>query len=151
VFRFSARLVRPYWRWLVVVLVTMVVETAASLAQPWPLTIVLDSVFGTEPMPPALRWLLGEEPGQLALLDLAVAGTVAIALLQAGSAYLNAYYTSASGIRAPGAVAARTGDDLLRRGRHCRRPVVRRAGSARRCDDGRRPRRVPVTLQDSSA
>ena len=43
--RFSIRLVRPYWRWLIVVAVAMLVETAMGLASPWPLKIVLDSVF----------------------------------------------------------------------------------------------------------
>jgi ABC-type multidrug transport system fused ATPase/permease subunit len=97
VFRFSVRLVRPYWHWLVVVLVTMIVETVASLAQPWPLKIVLDSVFGTEAAPSVLRWLVGDRPEQFVLLNVAVAGTVVIALVQAGSAYLNAYYTVSIG------------------------------------------------------
>ena len=53
--RFSIRLVRPYWRWLIVVAVALVVETVMSLAQPWPLKIVLDSVFGAEPVPALVR------------------------------------------------------------------------------------------------
>lgn len=61
-FRFSLRLVRPYWRWLLVVAVAMGVETLMSLAQPWPLKIVLDSVFGSEPAPALLVPLVGEGP-----------------------------------------------------------------------------------------
>ena len=45
---FSLRLVRPYWKWLLIVAVAMLVETAMGLASPWPLKIVLDSVFDSE-------------------------------------------------------------------------------------------------------
>jgi len=45
VLRFSFRLVRPYRGWLFIVIGVMLVETAMSLAAPWPLTIVLDSVL----------------------------------------------------------------------------------------------------------
>ena len=95
--RFSIRLVRPYWRWLIVVAVALVVETVMSLAQPWPLKIVLDSVFGSEPVPTLVRSLAGHGAGKGALLNLAVAATVIIAVLQAGNAYLNAFYTVSIG------------------------------------------------------
>jgi ABC-type multidrug transport system fused ATPase/permease subunit len=97
VLKFSVKLVRPYWRWLAVVLVAMVLETAMSLAAPWPLKIVLDSVFDAQPVPSWLAWLAGGSPDRLALLNVAVMGTVVIALLQAGSAYLNAYFTVSIG------------------------------------------------------
>ena len=51
--RFALRLVRPYWQWLLIVLGAMLVDTAMALASPWPLKIVLDSVFDAKPMPPA--------------------------------------------------------------------------------------------------
>ncbi len=96
-FRFSARLVRPYWRWVTLVLLAMVIETAMSLASPWPLKLVLDSVFDAEPVPAALVWLVGDGSDRLALLNAAVGATVVIALLQASNAYLNAYYTVSVG------------------------------------------------------
>jgi len=95
--RFALRLVRPYWKWLLIVLGAMLVETAMSLASPWPLKIVLDSVFGGEPMPPAFGWLAGANASRLARLNVAVVSTIVIALLQAASAYLNAYYTVSIG------------------------------------------------------
>ena len=58
---------------------------------------MLDSVFGSEPVPAWLAWLGGGSPDRMQLLNVAVAGTVAIALLQAGSAYLNAYFTVSIG------------------------------------------------------
>src|SRR6185436_1158569 len=71
----------------------MLLETAMSLASPWPLKIVLDSVLDAQPMPAALAWLAGGSGDRLELLNVAVVATVVIAVLQAASAYLNAYYT----------------------------------------------------------
>src|SRR5688572_15777859 len=95
--RFAARLVRPYWKWLVIVVVAMLLETAMGLASPWPLKIVLDSVFDDTPMPPVFAWLAGGDVDRLARLNVAVGATIVIALLQALSAYLNAYYTVSIG------------------------------------------------------
>ena len=95
--RFALRLVRPYWVWLSIVIVTMIVDTAMSLASPWPLKIVLDSVFESQPMPPLFGWLAGGNADRLARLDVAVGLTVVIALLQSASAYVNAYYTVSIG------------------------------------------------------
>jgi ABC-type multidrug transport system fused ATPase/permease subunit len=97
VLTFALRLIRPYWRWLVVVLVTMLVETAMSLASPWPLKIVLDSVLGSQPVPAALTWLGDRSQDRLSLLNVVVAATVVIAVLQAASAYINAYFTVSIG------------------------------------------------------
>jgi subfamily B ATP-binding cassette protein MsbA len=95
--RFSLRLVRPYWKWLVIVVVAMLVETAMGLASPWPLKIVLDSVFDGNPLPPAVAAIAGGPLDRFAALNVAVVATVVIALLQSASAYLNAYYTVSIG------------------------------------------------------
>jgi len=95
--RFALRLVRPYWRWLLIVLGAMLVDTAMGLASPWPLKIVLDSVFDAKPMPAAFVWLVGANADRLARLNIAVVTTIVIALAQAASAYLNAYYTVSIG------------------------------------------------------
>jgi ATP-binding cassette subfamily B protein len=92
-------LVRPYWKWLVLVMAAMCVEAAMGLASPWPLKIVLDSVLDSEPMPAVLRWATGNNPGKLSMLNVAVGATVIIALLQAASAYVNAYFTVSIGQR----------------------------------------------------
>ena len=94
---FALRLVRPYWRWLLIVAVAMVVDIAMGLASPWPLKIVLDSVFDSKPMPSVFAWPLGEHSDRLARLNVAVMLTVAIALLQAASSYVNAYFTVSIG------------------------------------------------------
>ena len=94
---FALALIRPYWRWVAVVLVTMLVETAMSLAAPWPLKVVLDSVLGAQPVPPPFAWLIGDAPDRMTLLGASVVATVVIALLQAASAYADAYYTVSIG------------------------------------------------------
>jgi subfamily B ATP-binding cassette protein MsbA len=99
VLSFSLALIRPYWKTLVVVLLAMLVETAMSLAAPWPLKIVLDSVIDSRPLPEALTWLIRDSENRLSILNLTVVATVIIALLQAGAAYLNAYYTVSIGQR----------------------------------------------------
>jgi subfamily B ATP-binding cassette protein MsbA len=75
----------------------MLVETAMTLASPWPLKIVLDSVFDWQPLPAFLSWLLGYSQDRFVILNAAVFATVLIALLQAGAAYVNAYYTVSIG------------------------------------------------------
>ncbi len=95
--RFSARLVRPYARWLAIVVAAMLLGTAMGLAAPWPLKIVLDSVFDARPMPRLFTWFESGGGDPLSHLDVAVVATVVIALLQAASAYLSAYYTVSIG------------------------------------------------------
>jgi ABC-type multidrug transport system fused ATPase/permease subunit len=99
VLAFTLTLVRPYWKWLVGVLLAMLIETAMSLASPWPLKIVLDSVFDSRPLPGLLTQLLGNSPDRFAILNATVGATVVIALLQAAGAYVNEYYSAGIGQR----------------------------------------------------
>jgi len=95
--RFAAGLVRPYRKWLMIVVAAMLLETAMGLASPWPLKIVLDSVVGSSSMPDAVTPFTGAHPTAMTALNVAVGATLVIALLQAASAYLNAYYTVSIG------------------------------------------------------
>ena len=55
---------RPaYWTWLVIVVAAMLTETAMTLASPWPLKIVLDSVLDARPVPASWQWLTGGGAG----------------------------------------------------------------------------------------
>ena len=58
-FRFARNLIRPYRGTLVIILLAMLVETAMSLAAPWPLKIILDNVVGNHKLEPWLRPLMG--------------------------------------------------------------------------------------------
>jgi subfamily B ATP-binding cassette protein MsbA len=97
VLKFSLRLVRPYMTWLIIVSGAMLVETAMTLAAPWPLKIVLDSVLDGRPLPASWQWITGGNPSRLMLLNVAAIATVVIALFQAGGAYLAAFYTVSIG------------------------------------------------------
>jgi len=78
----------------------MLIETAMSLAAPWPLKVVLDSVFASRPLPAFLVWLLGtSSPDPFTFLFAIVGATVTIALLQAAGAYINEYYAAGIGQR----------------------------------------------------
>ena len=64
--RLIAEVLRPYRGWLTIILFATAVETAASLAAPWPLKIILDNVIGGRESPEWLghiaSWLPGLPP-----------------------------------------------------------------------------------------
>jgi ABC-type multidrug transport system fused ATPase/permease subunit len=97
--RLAAELLRPYRGWLVVILLAMLVETAMSLAAPWPLKLILDNVVGTHKAPewlaPLRSSFLGEH--KMALAALAGIATVLIAALGAIASYIDNYYTESVG------------------------------------------------------
>jgi subfamily B ATP-binding cassette protein MsbA len=92
-------LIRPYRGWLTIVLGAMLVETAMSLAAPWPLKVVIDSVVGGHKLPSWLAWLRdfswGETTTGLALA--AGLGVVSIAIVGAVAGYIDNYYTESVG------------------------------------------------------
>jgi subfamily B ATP-binding cassette protein MsbA len=92
-------LIRPYRRWLVIVFIAMLVETAMSLAAPWPLKVVIDSVVDGHKLPVWLGWLQdfswGENTVGLALA--AGLGVVLIASVGAAASYVDNYYTESVG------------------------------------------------------
>jgi ABC-type multidrug transport system fused ATPase/permease subunit len=95
-FALIRELVRPYTGWLIIVLIAMLIETAMSLASPWPLKVVIDSVLGSHPMPDWMRGLsVGDSKMGLALL--AGVGVVLIALIGAVATYIDNYYTESVG------------------------------------------------------
>jgi ATP-binding cassette subfamily B protein len=98
------RLLRPHWRLLAVAFGAMLVESAASLAEPWPLKIIFDHVLGSKPPP---RWLsawLGTGYDRLTLLDAAAIAVIVIAVLGAVSSFAQKYLSTT--------VAMRLGYDL---------------------------------------
>jgi ABC-type multidrug transport system fused ATPase/permease subunit len=86
-------LVRPYRKWLIVVFGAMILETAMSLAAPWTLKVVLDSVVGHHPMPSWLQHLSGNENNKMALAGVLAIIVVLIAAVGAVASYINNYYT----------------------------------------------------------
>jgi ABC-type multidrug transport system fused ATPase/permease subunit len=97
--RLIGELLRPYRGWLAIILLATGVETAMSLAAPWPLKIVLDNVIGGHQPPGWLREIANWLPGDSVMQTAAFAGvaTVMIAALGALASYLDNYYTESVG------------------------------------------------------
>src|SRR3954467_11362426 len=97
--RLIAELLRPYRRWLAIILLATGLETAMSLAAPWPLKIILDNVIEGRAPPAWLGRAASLLPGDLLMRIAAFAAiaTVLIAALGALASYLDNYYTESVG------------------------------------------------------
>jgi ABC-type multidrug transport system fused ATPase/permease subunit len=99
-FRLIRDLVRPYRGTLLIILLAMLVETAMSLATPWPLKIILDNVVSKHKMAPWLAdlfhpWMDGKH--QMHIAAIAALAYVLIAILGAVATYIDNYYTESVG------------------------------------------------------
>ena len=98
---FIAGLVRPYRSTLAIILAAMLLETGASLAAPWPLKFILDSVVGNHKLPEWLEHLTGPllngHVDKMALAGIVAAGFVLITLIAAIASYIDNYYTESVG------------------------------------------------------
>src|SRR6187401_2766602 len=84
--RIYARLLRearPYWRHLAALLFISLLATPLALLTPLPIKIAIDSVLGSEPLPPFLDMLVPDSltGSDTALIVLAAALVVVVALL----------------------------------------------------------------------
>jgi len=88
-------LIRPYRGWLIIVFIAMLIETAMSIAAPWPLKIIIDNVVGKHKLPEFLTWLRDFSSGErtMGLAAVAALGAVIIAALGAVAGYIDNYYT----------------------------------------------------------
>ena len=89
---------KPYKGPLTVAFIAMLVETAADLAQPWPLKVVLDNVLGHHALPHFLSGLkdtLGAHKG--GTIAIAAIATVVIALVNSVASYYDSYLTTSIG------------------------------------------------------
>jgi ABC-type multidrug transport system fused ATPase/permease subunit len=97
---FIGGLIRPYRRTLVGIFLAMLVETAMSLATPWPLKVIIDSVVGNNKLAPWLHRLIGpllESGARLQVAVIAAAAFVLIAVIGAIASYIDNYYTESVG------------------------------------------------------
>jgi ATP-binding cassette subfamily B protein/subfamily B ATP-binding cassette protein MsbA len=77
---------RPDTAQIVFALGLLGLSTSASLLKPWPLALIVDSVLGGKPLPPAMRWAIGwSRPALLVLL------AAAMVVLYAGQGALAAW------------------------------------------------------------
>ena len=90
------QLLRPRRRALAVILAAMLVQTVMSLAAPWPLKIVIDTVIGNQRQPEWINWLLTMLGGAAHKGHIAVAAaiaTVLIAVVTGAAMYAVSYFT----------------------------------------------------------
>jgi len=90
------QLLRPRRRALAVILAAMLVQTVMSLAAPWPLKIVIDTVIGNRRPPEWINWLLTMLGGAAHKGHIAVAAaiaTVLIAVVTGAAMYAVSYFT----------------------------------------------------------
>ena len=101
--RLMRELVRPYRGTLIAILLAMLVQTAMSLAGPWPLKIILDNVVGDHRLPKFLQYFVGSSlgnavgGGKMEIAGLAALATILIALIGAIASYAANYYTESVG------------------------------------------------------
>ncbi len=98
--RLILSLVRPYRGTLAIILLAMIVQTAMSVAGPWPLKIILDNVVGSHKLAPWLADLLRPVLGGDNKMQIAVAASLAvlvIALVGAVASYVSNYFTTSVG------------------------------------------------------
>jgi subfamily B ATP-binding cassette protein MsbA len=88
-------MVRPYKRWMLIIFLAMLLETAMSLATPWPVKIIIDNVIGHRALPAWLAWMDAVFPGENTIQFAAVAAISVIAMAAIGSlaSYIDSYFT----------------------------------------------------------
>ena len=93
--RFNLELIAPYRKILVIIFITMLVETFMSIAAPWPLKIVIDNVLGNHSLPEHLLWLRNFSFGEhtMALAVVAALSVIIITLIGSVAGYIDNYYT----------------------------------------------------------
>jgi ABC-type multidrug transport system fused ATPase/permease subunit len=93
-------LVRPYRATLMIILGAMLVQTAMSVAGPWPLKIILDNVVGSHKLAPWLDDLLRPILAGGSKMQVAAAAAIAavlISVLSGIASYIADYYTTSVG------------------------------------------------------
>jgi ABC-type multidrug transport system fused ATPase/permease subunit len=99
-YRLIQSLVRPYRGSLAIILAAMLLQTAASVAAPWPLKIVLDNVVGSHKLPRWLDQLLQPILSGTSKMQIAAAAATAVVLIAAVGAiasYIANYCTTSVG------------------------------------------------------
>jgi ATP-binding cassette, subfamily B, bacterial len=93
------RLLRSYWKQLVIAAIAVVGVSAADLLQPWPLKVVLDYVIANRPMPGWLNSLTNLVFGgdRVAILNFAIISVAIITLVDSISSYTQSYFMTSIG------------------------------------------------------
>jgi subfamily B ATP-binding cassette protein MsbA len=87
--------VRPYRKWLLLILAAMLIEALMDIAAPWPLKIVIDNVMGQHALPLWLLWIkqFSISENKMALAGIAAILLVVITIIGAVAGYINNFFT----------------------------------------------------------
>lgn len=102
-------LARPYKILLLLIFAAMLVETAMSLAAPWPLKIIIDNVIGNHKIHSWLKWLehIIVSGDKMTLALIAAISFIVISFIGSLAGYVQSYFTES--------VAQYIANDLRRR------------------------------------
>ena len=89
-------LLRPYGRSLAVIFAAMILQSAMSLAAPWPLKFILDNVILGRKLSPWIEDLI-QHGHRAHIAMLAALAVIVIAILNAAGSYLANYFTESVG------------------------------------------------------
>ncbi|KAA9332830.1 ABC transporter ATP-binding protein [Adhaeribacter soli] len=105
-------LVKPYYKWLLIIFAAMLAETAMSLATPWPLKVIIDNVIADHRLPAWLAWIKGISLNEhkMYLAALAAIAMIVFTILGGLASYTNNYFTES--------VAQYVANDLRRKMYH---------------------------------
>jgi subfamily B ATP-binding cassette protein MsbA len=97
--RLAFQQIRPYKKWVILILAAMLLEALMGIASPWPLKIIIDNVIGSQRLPSWLQWidttLIGKSKMALALATALL--LVLITVIGAIAGYVNSFYTESVG------------------------------------------------------
>src|SRR6476660_2636052 len=96
--RLAFQQIRPYKKWVFLILASMLIEALMGIASPWPLKIIIDNVIGSQPLP---SWLQGVDSltgrGKMALALATALLLIIITVIGAVAGYANSFYTESVG------------------------------------------------------
>ena len=99
IWRTFGRHLLPYWAWLSLAFIGLILTIIVDLAQPWPLKFIIDYIATPDrPLPDHLRWLqvLGESESRMLLTSVLM--IIGITLGQAVFGFMNKYLMAVVGV-----------------------------------------------------
>ena len=90
------RYVRPHWRALVTVLLTMGLATGLEVLRPWPTKLLVDQVLGQQPLPAGLSRLVAALPGPAGVAGLLLWVCASVVVIFLAGSLVSMVNTSAS-------------------------------------------------------
>lgn len=85
------RYLRPYWNFAILSVGVSTALTLVGLLTPWPMKLLIDSVIGSDPLPPAVSTIVGRTVEPMTMLWLVIGAQLLLAVLANGLSVLSSY------------------------------------------------------------